>query len=220
MISKYEYILWDWNGTLLDDVWLCIEIMNKMLSKRKLPSIKYNEYRKIFDFPVQNYYEKAGFNFGDESFESVSVEYCDEYTDRVNECELHKDALPILDYFDDNNVSQTILSATAQHSLNKMIIDFDLESYFTEIVGQDNQLAIGKIEKGKQLVRESNVHLDKIALIGDTTHDAEVANAIGIDCILVQNGHHTKSKLEITGATMVKELLDLTSFKTQNITKH
>jgi phosphoglycolate phosphatase len=71
-------------------------------------------------------------------------------------------------------------------------IDFNLESYFTEIVGQDNQLAIGKIEKGKQLVRESNVHLDKIALIGDTTHDAEVANAIGIDCILVQNGHHTK----------------------------
>ena len=59
MISKYKYIIWDWNGTLLNDVWLCIEIMNEMLENRNLPSITYDKYREIFDFPVQRYYEKG-----------------------------------------------------------------------------------------------------------------------------------------------------------------
>ena len=54
MLSKYKHIIWDWNGTLLDDVWLCLGIVNKMLSKRDLPTINSNEYRNIFDFPVQN----------------------------------------------------------------------------------------------------------------------------------------------------------------------
>ncbi|MDH5646585.1 MAG: hypothetical protein OEZ01_11285, partial [Candidatus Heimdallarchaeota archaeon] len=36
--TRYEHIIWDWNGTLLDDAWLCVEIMNSMLAKR--PAIK------------------------------------------------------------------------------------------------------------------------------------------------------------------------------------
>ena len=36
---KYSHILWDWNGTLLDDAWLCVEVMNSMLAERDLPQI-------------------------------------------------------------------------------------------------------------------------------------------------------------------------------------
>ncbi len=210
MISKYRFIIWDWNGTLLDDVWLCIEIMNKMLSKRNLPNINYQKYQEIFNFPVQTYYKKAGFNFKKESFEAVSIEYCDEYVDRVNECELHKGTLSTLDFLCKTNTTQAILSATDQHRLDKMINDFDLDTYFNKIIGQDNQLAFGKVEKGKQLLEEIKIDLDKIVLIGDTTYDTDVADTLGVDCILVQNGHHTKSKLDMTGATVIKELSELT----------
>ena len=211
MISKYKHIIWDWNGTLLNDVWLCIEIMNEMLEKRNLPSITYDKYREIFDFPVQRYYEKAGFDFEKESFEDLSDEYCNEYVDRVNECNLHKDSIAVLDFLSGNSVAQIILSATDQHSLNKMVSDFTVETYFHKIIGQDNQLAVGKTEKGKQLIEEINIDFEKMVLIGDTTHDVEVANALGIDCILLLNGHHSKPRLEMTGVGVVQELSNLIS---------
>lgn len=211
MITKYRHIIWDWNGTLLNDVWLCIEIMNEMLEKRKLPGITYDKYREIFDFPFQRYYEKAGFDFGKESFGDLSDEYCNEYVNRVNECNLHKDSLTVLDFLSGNGMAQTILSATDQHSLNKMVSDFTVESYFHKIIGQDNQLAVGKTEKGKQLIEEINTAPDRIVLIGDTTHDVEVANALGIDCILLLNGHHSKTRLEMTGVEVVQELSNLIS---------
>ena len=45
MSKKYENIIWDWNGTLLDDADYCVICMNKVLSKRKIPQIDINEYR-------------------------------------------------------------------------------------------------------------------------------------------------------------------------------
>ncbi|MCP4749626.1 MAG: HAD family hydrolase [Proteobacteria bacterium] len=212
MMNKYNHIIWDWNGTLLDDVWLCIEIMNGMLSKRNLPGIDHRTYLDIFDFPVQDYYAKAGFDFYSESFESLAVEYCDVYAERVEECELQKDAWSVLDSLNSNHVSQTILSATGQDSLENMINHFDLKAFFNLIVGQNNQLAVGKIEKGKQLLKEIDIEADKTVLIGDTTHDVEVAEALGIDCVLVQNGHHAESKLNKTSATVVKDLSYLSIF--------
>ena len=68
-LSKYSHIIWDWNGTLLNDAWLCVEVMNGMLAKRNLPIRTLNQYMDIFDFPVKDYYVKLGYNFEKEPFE-------------------------------------------------------------------------------------------------------------------------------------------------------
>ena len=91
-INNYKHIIWDWNGTLVDDVWLVVEIMNKMLKKRHLPGIDSKKYREIFDFPVIKYYIKLGFDFSRESFEDLTIEFIGEYYDRFNECKLFDQA--------------------------------------------------------------------------------------------------------------------------------
>ena len=64
---KYQHIIWDWNGTLLNDAWLFVDIMNGVLSNRKLPLITVDDYRKLFCFPVKDYYKKLGFDLENES---------------------------------------------------------------------------------------------------------------------------------------------------------
>ena len=48
-------IFWDWNGTLVDDAYLFVEIMNVTLLKHGLPQISIKEYKKSFCFPIQKY---------------------------------------------------------------------------------------------------------------------------------------------------------------------
>ena len=67
MISQIHHIIWDWNGTLINDAWLFVEIMNEELKDRKLPLITVKDYRKHFTFPVKKYYENLGFNFEKEN---------------------------------------------------------------------------------------------------------------------------------------------------------
>ena len=56
-----ELILWDWNGTLLDDVELCVDALNRLLQSYGYPQ-RYdrNQYRAIFGFPIEEYYIRAG----------------------------------------------------------------------------------------------------------------------------------------------------------------
>jgi phosphoglycolate phosphatase len=109
-ISKYKHIIWDWNGTLINDIWLVVEIMNKMLKKRNLPGIDAKKYREIFNFPVTKYYLKLGFDFSNESFEELTVEFISEYYQRFNECKLFDEAEEVLKKIRDMGISQSILS--------------------------------------------------------------------------------------------------------------
>ena len=69
-LTRYSHILWDWNGTLLDDAWLCVDVMNSMLTERKLQPLTLQRYRDIFSFPVKDYYLLLGFDFEKEPFET------------------------------------------------------------------------------------------------------------------------------------------------------
>ena len=62
-MKEVKTVIFDFNGTILDDLDLCFNILNKMLNMYNHPSISKGRYLDIFTFPVIEYYKKAGFNF-------------------------------------------------------------------------------------------------------------------------------------------------------------
>jgi len=208
-IIKYKHIIWDWNGTLIDDVWLVVETMNKMLKKRNLSKIDSEKYRKIFDFPVMKYYLKLGFDFSNDSFEKLTVEFIGEYYQRFNECKLFDKAEEVLKEIRDRGISQSILSASKEDVLIEKIKYYGIEQYFCRIIGLENHYAESKIERGKKWIAELNLSPQEVLLIGDTTHDYEVSKHIGSDCLLVANGHHSYEKLVGLGIGVVRTLKEI-----------
>jgi phosphoglycolate phosphatase len=210
--SKYTHIIWDWNGTLLNDNWLCVEIMNTMLSARKLPLLTLTHYRDIFDFPVKAYYEKLGFNFKKESFETVGMDFMVRYNERQKECRLHDDAVISLKRIAEFGYRQAILSAREETELRQETIDLKVASYFDKVDGLEDHYAHGKTDVGIRLLKELDVEKRKVLFIGDTVHDSEVAKELEIDCILIPNGHHSKARLRLTGNPIMKSLDKLSGY--------
>ncbi len=69
----YDLVIWDWNGTLLDDTELCYQIANEMRLERGMASMRgIEEYRSHFTFPVVEYYKRMGYTFEAEPFEEIS----------------------------------------------------------------------------------------------------------------------------------------------------
>ena len=73
--KRFRHIVWDWNGTLLDDAWLCVEIVNCLLRRRSMASITAEQYRQIFGFPLKEYCQRLGFDVEDGGFERLSEEF-------------------------------------------------------------------------------------------------------------------------------------------------
>jgi len=208
-IIKYKHIIWDWNGTLINDVWLVVEIMNKMLKKRDLPRIDSKKYRDIFDFPVMNYYSKLGFDFSNESFEKLTVEFISEYYQRFNECKLFNETEEVLKKIRDRGISQSILSASKEDVLIEKIKHYGIDKYFSKIIGLENHYAESKVERGKKWIAELNLNPQEVLLIGDTIHDYDVSKYMGCDCLLVANGHHSYKKLVRLGTDVISTLKEI-----------
>ena len=208
-MTKYQHIIWDWNGTLLDDAWLCVEIINKLLHKRNLPPITHKQYQEEFDFPVKDFYSGIGFDFSLESFETVAVEYIVEYDKRRFECKLHHDAMSILKLCADSGLTQSILSAYQQTRLEETVDNFQARCFFTRVVGLNDYYAGGKIENGKRLIEELDFNAGEVLLIGDTVHDFEVAKSIGTDCVLSLSGHNSRKRLELCGTQVMDSLTEV-----------
>ncbi len=210
-MRKYQHIIWDWNGTLFDDAWLCVEIINKLLHKRNLPPITHKQYQEEFGFPVIDFYCGIGFDFSIESYEVVATEYIVEYDKRRLECKLRHDTMSVLKSCADAGLTQSILSAYQQTRLEGIIDNFQIRSLFTKIIGLNDYYAGSKIENGKRLIEELDFNAGEVLLIGDTVHDFEVAKSIGIDCVLCPSGHNSRERLKLCGARVINSLSEILS---------
>ena len=200
---KYKHIIWDWNGTLIDDAWLCVEIMNSLLKKRKLNSITINDYREHFTFPVRDYYIKLGFDLMTESFEVCGMEFINEFKNRKFEASLYIQVESILDKLMEIGISHSVLSAQNQILLDETVAHYQLQNKFEGVNGLDNHYAHSKVNIGKSWIKTLHYNHNEIIMIGDTVHDYEVAQAMGTDCILISSGHNSRERLEDTGVLVL-----------------
>jgi len=211
VLKNYNHIIWDWNGTLLNDVELCAGIMNMLLTQESLPNISIQKYKSIFTFPVIDYYKIAGHTFKKTSFEVLGRQFMDEYELQKNNCKLFPGVSELLLELQSKNIQQHLLSAYEQRNLNNILQHFGINNYFQHIVGLDNIYAGGKSHLAQDLAMKirSNGKVHNILLIGDTIHDYEVAKEINSDCILISYGHQDEERLLKLGIPVVKNISEL-----------
>ena len=213
MIEAYKNIIWDWNGTLLNDLDLCLNIAKGMVANHRKAPLTLAEYKNAFGFPITDYYKKVGIDLEKESFEVLTEKFVADYNLGVRNCDLHKNVLDILKQFKQQQKDQYILTAAHLDLVQPLLDRFDINYYFKVVEGVDNFQAEGKVARGVALMQNHQIEKDKTVLIGDTYHDFEVASAMGIDCILVANGHQSKERLvdftkgEIVVISQLAELL-------------
>lgn len=204
-----KFVFWDWNGTILDDVETGLLAMNAILEKYNLPLLKdMTDYREHFGFPVQDYYAKLG--LGPDIFPVVSHEWVAEYNRLEGACGLRAGVEDALWAFRKAGINQVILSASKRESLLKQMERYPIAHYFEEVVGLDHIYATSKIEVGRAYLVQEGIDGSDCVMIGDTQHDADVAKALGMRCILVAGGHQTRETLEACGCEVAGSFVEAT----------
>ncbi len=204
-------IIWDWNGTLLNDIDICVDSINILLKQRNHKTLSIEKYRDIFTFPVKDYYVKAGFDFQKEPFDEVAIEFIDLYREKILKAGLFSKAKHILEFFKEKKFKQIILSAMEKNFLLQSVKQNNIEHYFDTIAGINNHHAASKLDLAHYLISKENINAKNCFLIGDTLHDFEVAEKIACKCILVASGHQSLKKLSKANCQIVNNLHDVKS---------
>ncbi len=203
-----EYCIWDFNGTILDDVETGIRAVNHLLAERGLKLLGgREEYRSMFGFPVRTYYERLGFDFDREPYEVVAPLWVEQYLRYVSEANMFEDVPEVLAFLRDRGIRQVVLSATEQHMLVDQLSSLGITAYFDEILGLDNIHAISKFSLAEEW--RSRHPSARVLWLGDTDHDCSVGKAIGAECMLITRGHQSPERLKALGVPMFDDLLSM-----------
>lgn len=197
-------IVWDWNGTLFNDVDLCFDCINRLLVNHRLSPLKdLDAYRNVFQFPIETYYKKVGFDFEQTSFDILAHEYMEDYQEKSYSCNLQGDAMVTLEDIKSKEVPQVILSASKIEYLNKQIQEFELTPYIDSVFGIQDIYAKSKLDIAKKVKSQYN---EELWFIGDSVHDYQVAQGVDSNCVLVTTGHQSREILESTNAPVFSSL--------------
>lgn len=194
-----KYLIWDWNGTLLDDTTAALNALNVQLVKRALKPITMEYYRDHFAFPARNFYAECGIKLELEDWDRLAAEYHEAYAREPKA--LNGEAIAVLERAKALGWRQCVLSALRQDLLEKALEEYGIRHYFDYVYGVDNLDGSSKLERAKELMEVIAPQSD-ITMIGDAIHDAEVAAELGVRCILVATGGHSFSRLSAVAPTV------------------
>lgn len=199
--SKYTHVLWDFNGTVYDDMEACLRSVNGMLTERGLPALTAEKYREVFDFPVKDYYAGIGFDFEREPFEVLAPLWVAAYERESLTSGLFDGVWDAMTRIRAMGIRQEILSATEENMLGRQLRSLGIDRILDGYQGMGTIHAGGK--EALALAWRA-AHPDaRVLFIGDTTHDAQVAKAMGADCVLFEGGHMSRRRLEACGVAII-----------------
>ena len=206
---KYQHIVWDWNGTLVDDAELCVVILNQILNDYGKMPVDRAFYLENFSFPVCEYYKSLGLPSCGPEYQEISQRFIEEYRKKHHICKLQKSSVKMLSYIKGCGISQSVLSAGNIADVLDFVEYHKLSDFFTIISGVYHTNATGKSDVAHKHLNQIQACTSEILLIGDTLHDFEIATDLKVDCVLYSKGHNSKNRLLEASNSVINDLEEL-----------
>lgn len=203
-----RHVVWDWNGTLLDDLAIVVGATNDVFVSCGGRPVSADEHRRAFRRPVAAYYaEILGRPVDDDEFARLDKVFHDSYRERLATCGLATDAHDVLRTWAGTGNTQSLLSMWFHDELVPLVTRHGLVEHFTRVDGLRAQVGGGR--KADHLVThlaEIGVPGQDCVLIGDSVDDADAAAAVGARCVLVTGGLTDPDRLRTAGVPIADTL--------------
>ena len=187
---SYTDIIWDWNGTLVDDVAVSVDCVNDIFTLYNMPHTTIEEYLSVITPSLEEYYGRY-FDMSRHTMTELLSLFQKYYKQRANQLVLMNGAADALRLLKESGKRQYIVSSFEQSALNDSVKMLGVRDYFDIISGCDDIHCGSKSERARKIVQNS----ERAVLIGDSVCDYITATEAGCDCILIASGHQQKSDL-------------------------
>jgi phosphoglycolate phosphatase-like HAD superfamily hydrolase len=203
------HVVWDWNGTLLDDLSTVLASVNVGVEPYRSTPVTLDDYRAHYTRPVKRFYESLlGREVLRDEWRDLDRRFHDAYRAQLAEAALAVGAEEVLADAARRGMSQSLLSMYPHGDLVPLVVAAGIDHYFDRIDGLRGT-------PGDRKARYLAAHLDALdadprdtLVVGDTPDDAHAAAEVGAECVLVDSGGHHRAALEETGVRVANGLIE------------
>ncbi|HZM82057.1 MAG TPA: HAD hydrolase-like protein [Candidatus Limnocylindrales bacterium] len=207
------HLVWDWNGTLLNDLDVVVTATNAAFASLGGPAVTAEEHRRDFRRPVSDYYAGVlGRPVSEAEFAELDAVFHHTYREALASVRLTMDARQAMTAW---TGTQSLLSMWFHEELVPAVDRFGLS--FLRVDGLRESRGGGyKAAHLKMHLAELGIDSSTVCLIGDSADDAHAAAAVGARCVLYTGGFTHPDNLRPCGVPMADTLLEAVRFAALN----
>ncbi len=203
------HVVWDWNGTLLDDLDIVVESVSRSITRHGLPQLDADTYRDHYTRPVRSFYDSLfGRAVDDMEWEDLNKTFHELYFGSVDRATLALDARAALMRVAELGWSQSLLSMSTHDELVRLVKLHDLEEYLSPVSGMT--MANGDLKAGslRAHLAKAGISPSNAIIVGDTPDDHLAASEVGARSVAYDGGSHHRDVLNAIGVPVVDTLID------------
>lgn len=180
-------IIFDWSGTLSDDVIFTYSATMKVFEKIGIAEITLEKFKEEFTLPYMNFYKK----FKNNPDKKIIDETFDKELNLINKAKLFLEVKEVLNFLQQRKIKMIILSSYLQESLEREIKENNLQDFFSDVNGSVHD----KTEVVSEIMQKNNFKPAETIYVGDMVHDIETGIKAGIITVIVACGYQSKKVL-------------------------
>jgi phosphoglycolate phosphatase-like HAD superfamily hydrolase len=210
------HVVWDWNGTLVDDLPVVVESVNAALAAIGEVPITEEDYRAHFARPVERFYEGLlDRTITPNEWDTLDRVFHEQYRSTLDQVPLARDALEAIELVASRGWSQSILSMWWEDELLAVVAQHGLLHRMDLIQGNVDDPGGQKANHLVQHLSILDVYPGSVVMIGDSLDDAAAAGAVGTACVLYDGGSHHLDVLEDVGVPVTDSLMKAVEIASQ-----
>jgi phosphoglycolate phosphatase-like HAD superfamily hydrolase len=204
------HLVWDWNGTLFNDIEAVVGATNASFAEFGLPAVTAERYRELYCVPVPLFYERLlGRLPSDEEWAVMDAGFHRHYWRLAERCGLADGAAELLATRQESGVTQSLCSLAPHQELMPFVAAHGISGRFLRIDGRTEAASVGKAgQMARHLAALDGLGDRPVVVIGDALDDAAAAAHVGAFAVLYTGGSHSRATLETAGVPVADSLAE------------
>ncbi|HEY5652223.1 MAG TPA: HAD family hydrolase [Acidimicrobiia bacterium] len=203
------HVVWDWNGTLLDDLPVVLASVNAGVEPYRSSPVTLDDYRTHYTRPVRQFYDSLlGREITTEEWLDLDHRFHEAYRAQLEEALLAPGAREALERTAGSGMRQSLLSMYPHDDLVPLVAAAGIGHHFARVDGLQGPPGDRKASYLESHLRALSADPGETLVVGDTPDDAHAAAEVGADCVLIDSGSHHRPSLEATGVRVASGLIE------------
>lgn len=203
------HVVWDWNGTLLDDLPIVVEAVNRSIGSFGAGPIDADSYRDHYTRPVRAFYHSLlGRKILDPEWERLNDDFHEAYYELATGVGLAPDAMEAIELVDSLGWTQSLLSMSEHDWLESIVSRLGLMPRMSRVDGLEGEMGGRKAGYLKAHLERLGIDGTSVVMIGDTPDDVAAARTVGGTPVLYHGGSHHLELLNAQGVPVAESLVE------------
>ena len=196
MGKRFDLLVFDWDGTLLDSTGAIVNAVQAACRDLGVPEPSHAHASQVIGLGLCDALRHSAPNLSEDKFPEMIERYRFHYLSRDHELSLFEGAFELIDGLYSSGFVLAVATGKSRKGLDRALLHSDLGRYFSSTRCADECFSKPHPQMLEELMAEFSVSPERTLMIGDTTHDLQMAINANVASLAVSYGAHSAEALD------------------------